>query len=367
MFTICRLYSKILMLSTVEIPSFSQLGIVSLKWVFERFQGRPFGMQTNERKVTNLRDSFFTVLKVHTSISAFAIVGLVLSCIAVGLAQTQSINVPANSLPASVVLRRAVDGELKAQADDHSHWMYRVKESDGSIEKIKLVVESKDGELDRLQSVNGLPITAEEKRHEDQRIANLLHAPDRQKKRQRAQSEDADQTERMFKVLPDALTVHYGERKGALVELLFEPNPTYHAWSREAVVFHAMEGRIWIDTKANRLAEIEGHLTRTVKFGGGLLGYLDKGGEFNVRQAEVAPGHWEVTLLHVNMHGKILFLRTISEQQHEVRFDYHLVANDLTLAQAAEELQKQCSIQSADSSPKSPSKAGATAVAARQH
>jgi hypothetical protein len=67
------------------------------------------------------------------------------------------------------------------------------------------------------------------------------------------------------------------------------------------------------------------------------------------------------------MHGKILFLRTISEQQHEVRSDYHLVANDLTLAQAAEELQKQCSIQSADSSPKSPSKAGATAVAARQH
>ena len=34
-------------------------------------------------------------------------------------------------LSANAVLRRAVDGELKAQADDHSHWMYRVKRSDG--------------------------------------------------------------------------------------------------------------------------------------------------------------------------------------------------------------------------------------------
>jgi hypothetical protein len=167
-------------------------------------------------------------------------------------------------------------------------------------------------------------------------------------------------------VLPEALSVRYGERKGNLVELLFEPNPSYHAWSREAIVFHEMEGRIWIDTRSNRLAEIEGHLMHTVKFGGGLLGYLDKGGEFNVRQAEVAPGHWEVTLLHVNMHGKILFLRTISEQQHEVRYDYRLVSNDLTLAQAAEELEKQSSIQSAGSGPIEASKSGKVAAAARK-
>jgi hypothetical protein len=47
------------------------------------------------------------------------------------------------------------------------------------------------------------------------------------------------------------------------------------------------------------------------------------------------------------MHGKILFLKTISEQQHEVRTDYRRVPNDLTLAEAAEELQKGSSIKSA--------------------
>jgi hypothetical protein len=66
------------------------------------------------------------------------------------------------------------------------------------------------------------------------------------------------------------------------------------------------------------------------------------------------------------MHGKILFLRTISEQQHEVRYDYRLVSNDLTLAQAAEELEKQSSIQSAGSGPIEASKSGKVAAAARK-
>jgi hypothetical protein len=318
-------------------------------------------MQTTEHTGTAISDTS----RAATLRRFFSASGLVCVLLSSAAALGQ-----ATDVPASVLLRRAVDGELKAQADDHSHWMYRIKETESGKEEIKLVVESKDGELDRLQSVNGEPITLEQKHHEDQRIANLLHAPDRQKKRQRAQSEDAEQTERMFKVLPDALSVRYGERKDNLVELLFEPNPSYHAWSREAIVFHEMEGRIWIDARANRLAEIEGHLMRTVKFGGGLFGYLDKGGEFNVRQSEVAPGHWEITLLHVNMHGKILFLRTISEQQHEVRYDYHMVSNNLTLAQAAEELEKQSmqsGDQSADGSPARTSKSGTVAVAKRPH
>lgn len=35
---------------------------------------------------------------------------------------------------------------------------------------------------------------------------------------------------------------------------------------------------------------LNGHLMEDVKFGGGLLGHLDKGGKFEVRQTEVAPG-----------------------------------------------------------------------------
>lgn len=248
---------------------------------------------------------------------------------------------------ASELLRRAVDGELKGQADDHTHWMYQVKEIRSGREEVRGVVQTKEGELDRLLSVNGKPLTPEQQKHEDRRIASLLNKPDISKKQQRAQQKDARQTEDLFRMLPKALTVRYGERKDDRVELLFEPNPNFDPPTREASVFHSMQGRIWISLKEDRLAEIEGHLMREVKFGGGLLGYLDKGGEFHVKQSEVSPHHWEISMLRVNMHGKALFFKTISVQQDENRSNFRQVPDNLTLAQAAEELQKQSGVKSA--------------------
>ena len=250
-------------------------------------------------------------------------------------------------LSAGELLRRVVNTELKAQANDHSHWMYQVKAGVSGKEEEKVVVQTREGYLDRLRLVNGQPITPEQEKQEDQRIARLVKNPAERKKQQRAQEQDAQKTERLFKMLPDAVTASYGERSGDLVEILFKPNPHFHPPSHEAAVFHAMTGRIWINTRENRLVEIEGHLTTGVKFGGGLLGHLDKGGEFHVKQSEVAPGLWEITLLHVNMHGKALFFKTIAVQENEIRTNFQRVPDNLTLSEAAEQLQKQSTVKSA--------------------
>jgi len=250
---------------------------------------------------------------------------------------------PQKDASANELLRKAVDSELKGQSDDHSHWMYQVTAKDPGKEQVKWIVETREGDLARLSSVNGRPISAEEQKQEDQRIQNLVQKPADQKKQQRAQQEDARQTENLFKMLPDAFNAKFGEHKNGLVEILIEPNPNFHPSSHEAEVFHTMKGRIWIDEKQNRLAEIEGRLIHPVKFYGGLLGHLDEGGTFHVKQSEVGPGYWEVTLLHVDMRGKALFFKTISVQQDELRSNFQRVSDNLTPAQAAEELQKQCS------------------------
>ncbi|MGA8538423.1 MAG: hypothetical protein WB566_02935 [Terriglobales bacterium] len=255
---------------------------------------------------------------------------------------------PADSqLSAQELLRRVVDEELKAQANNHSHWMYKVTTREAGKEEVKWVVETREGELDRLQSVNGHPITHEQEEQEDRRIQQLLRKSDERKKRRHAQAEDDKRMESLFRTLPDAVLAKYGERRGELVEILFKPNPSFHASSHEAAVFHAMEGRIWVNERENRLAEIEGHLIRKVKFFGGLLGYLDKGGEFHVRQTEVSPGDWEITLLVVNMHGKALFFKTISVQENQIRTDLKRVPDNLTLAAAAKELQRLSAMKSA--------------------
>jgi hypothetical protein len=253
-------------------------------------------------------------------------------------------------LSAGELLRRVVNSELKAQAKDHSHWKYQVKAGISGKEEEKVVVQTREGYLDRLRLVNGQPITPEQEKQEDERIATLLKKPDEQKKQQRAQEQDARKTERLFKMLPDAVIARYGKRQGELVEILFDPNPNFHPSSHEAAVFHSMAGRIWVNTRQNRLVEIEGHLIRGVKFGGGLLGHLDKGGEFHVKQSEVAPGYWEITLLHVNMHGKALFFKTIAVQENEIRTNFQRVPDSLTLSEGAEQLQKQSTMKSASAS-----------------
>jgi hypothetical protein len=237
-------------------------------------------------------------------------------------------------------VRRVVANELKAQDEDHSHWMYRLEIEDHGKKEVREIIETKFGDLSRLLYVNGRPLSGEEQQKEDQRIQKLASNPDEHRKQQQAHNDDGVEARRLLKMLPDALLFTYRERRGDLVRLDFRPNPCFKPPSREAHVFHEMEGEIWVDAKQDRLVEITGHLIHEVKFGGGLLGHLDRDGRFDVRQAEVAPGHWEVTALNVDMRGRVLFFKTISVQQREFRTDFHRVPDDLTLAQAADILRQ---------------------------
>jgi hypothetical protein len=296
------------------------------------------------RREIDSKQRLIGLSKMGSRVATSVLIGsafLIISCVS-AFSRSTSENGP---LSAGETLRKAVENELKAQSADHSHWKYLKKTEDSGNEQVKWIVETHEGDLDRLWLMNSRPITREQQKQEDQRIERLLHKPGERKKRQRAQAEDARQTERLFKMLPDAVTAKLGERKGGVVEILFQPNPTFHPSSHEAAVFHAMEGRIWIDERENRLAEIEGHLIRPVKFYGGMLGHLDAGGKFHVKQSEVTPGHWEITLLNVNMRGKALFFKTISVQQNEIRSNFQPVPDNMTLAQAAEELHRQCTAQ----------------------
>ena len=56
-----------------------------------------------------------------------------------------------------------------------------------------------------------------------------------------------------------------------------------------------MEGTLLLDSEHKRIAGIDAKLTNEVKFDGGLLSHLDKGGTFSVRLQEVTAGYWEIT------------------------------------------------------------------------
>ena len=145
----------------------------------------------------------------------------------------------------------------------------------------------------------------------------------------------------MFGMLPDVFVFSYAGRQADLVTLTFSPNPNFQPPSLEARVLHNMQGEMTVDIKQERLAALSGQLMEDVKFGGGLLGHLDKGGKFDVRQTEVAPGEWEMTTQCVDMKGKALLFKTIGVKEIETHSDFNRVPDDLTLAEAAGILNKQ--------------------------
>jgi hypothetical protein len=102
-----------------------------------------------------------------------------------------------------------------------------------------------------------------------------------------------------------------------------------------------MKGFVLIDRKENRLAEIDGTLFRSVDFGWGILGRLEKGGHFIVKQADVGGARWELTSMDLSFYGKIFLVKNFKVQSKDVFSDFRPVRGDLTFAEGLTLLEKE--------------------------
>jgi hypothetical protein len=260
---------------------------------------------------------------------------VLLTIILLGSATLSQSGSGSSGVSANDLARRVITNELKFQ-DDHTNWMYRLEKEQYGKKQVEEIIETKEGSLSRLLSINGQPLTTKQQEEEDQRVRELMTSQSAKRKLQRALDTETLQGRRLFKMLPEAFVFSYAGSDGNLVKLSFKPNPNFRPPSLEARVFHDMEGEMWVDCKQERLAAFNGHLTQDVKFGLGLLGHLDKGGHFEVRQAEVVPGHWDMTTMSLEMTGKALLFKNIGVQKMENRRGFQRVSDDLTLSQAVD-------------------------------
>jgi len=269
----------------------------------------------------------------------YALPGL-LALLPIGAAFSQSTSArPAIS--ANDLVRAVVANELKAQGGSYGRWMYRVDKEEQNKQKAKEVVQTGQGSLELLVAIEGRPLNAKEQQDERERIGNLVRNSAEQQRLKQTKRKDTEQCEAFFKMLPDALTFIYAGRDGDLIRLSYRPNPSFQPPSREARVFHEMEGEMWVHETQRRLVRIHGQLIADVKFAGGLLGHLEKGGYFNVEQRELSPGQWDLTFMEVDMKGKALFFKTVAVKEKEYRSNFQTVPDGLTLAEAADILAKQ--------------------------
>ena len=255
----------------------------------------------------------------------------------IGLAESQSTT---QISPADMV-KSVIYNELHPSDGSSIRWKYRVdKESDGKQET-REVVETKSGSLDRLLSSAGKPLTDARANSETGRILRFSHSPEEQRKAEQTRRKDAEQCAAFMQMIPDAFVFDYAGESGNLMKVRFKPNPQFRPPSREGKVLQQMAGEMWVDARQKRLVSINGQLMNEVKFAGGLLGHLEKGGQFTVKRAELAPGDWELTEMTVNMRGKALLFKSITVQQKELHSNFERVPDDLTPSDAANLLLRQ--------------------------
>ena len=264
---------------------------------------------------------------------------LVVVALLTGAALAQAPSQPQPSALSTV--KNVIYNEMHPSSSNDVHWKYRLEKTSGTKQETRTVVETQSGSIERLIAVGGAPLSVPQQADEAKRILKFVHNPEEQRKAQQARRKDAQQCDSFLKMIPDAFVFEYAGQSANAVELNFKPNPHFQAPSREGKVLQQMAGEMWVDTRQQRLISISGKLMSDVKFGGGLLGHLEKGGQFIVKRAEIAPGDWEVTELTVNMQGKALLFKSIAVQQKEVHSNFERMPDELTLAEAANLLLKQ--------------------------
>lgn len=259
------------------------------------------------------------------------VLGFLLISVAVASAQEAE-------LPPRELVRRAAAAEAR-DSDGHQSvlFTYKTKSEKPKQTVVKQIVETPEGTLGRIISVNGQPLTPDQKKQEDQRINRLLD-PNEMNKKRKSQQEDADRTLKMVRALADAFVYEKVGTETApnghtLVKLKFSPDPKFNPPSRETMVYQGMNGDMVIDSTAMRLAKIDGTLFKDVTFGWGILGRLDKGGRFYVEQADVYNGYWNTTKMTLHFVGKALLVKTIHIEETEITWDYKPV-NKMSVQQA---------------------------------
>lgn len=254
-----------------------------------------------------------------------------------GEAQSQS----SSQLSPSTLIKSVIYNEMHPSKAEPIHWKYRLEKRLDGRQETRTVIETRSGSLDRLLAVTGTPLSDVQQAEETKRILRFSHSAEEQRKAEEARQKDADQCNAIFRMIPDAFNFQQTGQSGDAVRLSFTPNPQFQPPSREGKVLQHMTGEMWVSASQKRLVSIDGRLTSEVKFGGGLLGHLEKGGHFMVKRTEVAPGDWEVTELTVDMQGKILLFKNISVQQKEIHSNFERMPDDISIADAAGLLLKQ--------------------------
>lgn len=221
------------------------------------------------------------------------------------------------------LVEHALANELGAAQETGHPERYTLRKTSPRLTSTKMLIETPDGQVARLMSINDKPLSAADEKKEQDRLDGLLRDPGKQRHRKQSEDEDTERALKVLRALPRAFLYEpaSGDAAGAappagLVKFTFKPNPAFNPANLETEALTVMTGEIWIDPAQQRVTHLEGHLQQDVDFGWGLLGRLDKGGSIVLEQADIG-GQWRIVHFAMKMTGRVLFKSKVFDTSEE--------------------------------------------------
>jgi hypothetical protein len=241
------------------------------------------------------------------------------------------------ALSAEQMVNQMLHAENAAR-EMRQHFLYRREErslrTKGQLWN-EVVVETTDGRMHRLLTVNGKPLSGSEAKAEDSRITYLANHPADFRREAQARRDDELRLSNLLKEVPRLFLLKIAGSDGDCTRVAFAPNPQFQETSYQDRVVHAMSGVLLIHTADMRLCAIDAHMDHGVEFGFGLLGKVSDQSHFSVARQQVSPGEWKTTKIDVHVDGTLLLMKSVSRVEDSSHYGFKPIPHDLTVAQAA--------------------------------
>jgi hypothetical protein len=199
-------------------------------------------------------------------------------------------------------------------------------------------IETTDGPVDRLLSVDGHKPSTSERKQDNDRLRELMENPKARMTLKQNREAEEKKVDDLLRVIPDIFLFEDQGKEGGLEKLTLSPNPAYKPKNYEETVLHSMSGVVLIDISDKRFAHFSGTLTQRANFGYGLVGHLNKGGAIEVKQVRLSAGLWVTTLFRTDFDGRFAVFRSISKQLDETHTDFEPIPPDTNIQRALEQL-----------------------------
>jgi hypothetical protein len=208
------------------------------------------------------------------------------------------------------LVQAVLQTEITAAQDPTHPMQYRLHKVSPRLATTKQIIETKDGDVARLLSINDGPLSPQDEQNEETRLQGLLNDPSLQRHRQQREQGDTERARKVIRALPEAFRYTYagiGETpQGPSYRLSFQPNPSFDPQDLEAQVLKGMAGELWIDVAQHRVTRLEGKRIHDVDYGWGILGKLDQGGTLLLDQTDVGNHQWRTTHMVLIMNARFL-------------------------------------------------------------